>query len=71
MKSATTSTTRTNFHYQCRDCDLVIDSLFEEIGQSKSFFHMIETFHVIDRYEYEIGSPDYSENEYDNDFMQG
>ena len=58
-------TTR-NFHYQCRECELVFDTFFEQIGQSKSLYHMIETWHVMDRFEYEMGTLGYSENEYDN-----
>ena len=67
MKSKATIT---NLHYQCREWELVVDSLFEQIGQSKSLYHMVETLHVIDRYQYEIRSPGYSENEYNN-FMEG
>lgn len=59
-----------NFHYQCRECELIVDSFFEQIGQNKSLYHMIETLHVMDRFEYEIGTLGYSENEYDN-FMEG
>jgi hypothetical protein len=66
------ATTITNFHYQCRECELIVDSFFEQIGQSKSLYHMIETLHVMDRFEYEIGRTlGYSENKYDNNFVEG
>lgn len=67
MKSKATTT---NLHYQCRECELIVDSFFEQIGQSKSLYHMIETLHVMDRFEYEVGTPGYSENEHNN-FMEG